>query len=88
MKMNNRQFYNLPRITVAVYFTYFECIEALAEQVVCLKKLITSAFESSKPLFLLMIMGVSAPSRHRESTDSIAQYGSTVYMGVAMVYPH
>ena len=54
--MNNRRFYNFPRITVAVYFTEFKSIivyiEALAEQVVCLKRPITSAFESSQPLLL------------------------------------
>ena len=52
--MNNLLFYNFPRITVAVYFTYFESIivyrlKALLEQVLCLKRLITSAFGSSEP---------------------------------------
>ena len=32
-------FYNFPRITVAVYFTYFESIIALAGHVVCMKRL-------------------------------------------------
>ena len=66
--INNRQFYNFPRITLAVYFTYFEGIVVLAEQVVSLKRLKTSAFESSEPL--LRLMGVSVPSLLRESTDS------------------
>ena len=34
----------------------------------CLKELIAVAFESSEPLYLL---GVLAPSLHRESTDSV-----------------
>ena len=68
---NNWRFYNFPRITVAVYFTEFESIvviEALTEHIVCLKRPITSAFESSQPLLLY---GVSAPSLHIESTDSM-----------------
>ena len=68
MMMNNWRFYNFLKITVhvAVYFTYFESIEALAEHVVCLKKLKTSAFGSSEPLLLLRVMGMSAPSLHIE----------------------
>ena len=50
--MNNRCFNNFPRITVAVYFMYFESIEALTEHVVCLKRLLTLAFGSSEPLLL------------------------------------
>ena len=46
--MNNQRVYNFPRITVTVYFTYFESIEALTEHVVCLKRLKTSG--SSEPL--------------------------------------
>ena len=73
--MNNPGFYKFPRFTVAVYFTYFESIKvykkALSEHVVCLKRLKTSAFGSSEPLLLLRLMGVSAPSLHIESTDSM-----------------
>ena len=36
-----------------------------------LKGLIAAALESSDPLHLLRLMGVSAPSLHRESTDSM-----------------
>ena len=35
--MNNRGFYKFPRNNVALYFTYFESIIALAEHVVSLK---------------------------------------------------
>ena len=38
---------------INVYFTYVECIEALAEHVVCLKRLKTSVCGSSEPLLLL-----------------------------------
>ena len=72
--MNNPGFYKFLRITVTVYFTYFESIivyRALTEHVVCLKRLKTSAFGSSEPLLLLRLMGVSAPSLHIESTDSM-----------------
>ena len=41
---------------------------------------------------MLRLMGVSAPSLHRESTDSLihvhvctTQYGSTVYTGMASI---
>ena len=37
----------------------------------CLKGLIAATFERSEPLYLLRLMGVSAPSLHRESTDSL-----------------
>ena len=46
-------------------------MEALVEQVVCLKRLKMSTFGSSEPLHLLRIMDMSAPSLHRESTDSM-----------------
>ena len=49
-------------------------LEALAEQAVCLKRLITSTFRSSGLLHLLM--GVLAPSLHRESTDSMIKHTS------------
>ena len=40
----------------------------------CLKRLKISAFGSSKPLlFLRLIMGMSAPSLHIESTDSVIE---------------
>ena len=70
MKMNNLQFYNFPRITVA-YFTSFVCIEVLVEQVICLKRLTTSTLGSSEPLNLSRLLGVSSPSQHRESTYSL-----------------
>ena len=37
----------------------------------CLKGLIAAVFKISEPLHLLSLMGVSAPSLHRESTDSL-----------------
>ena len=37
----------------------------------CLKAFITAAFEGSEALYLYRLMGVSAPSLHRESTDSL-----------------
>ena len=39
----------------------------------CLKGLIAAAFESSEPLHFLRLNGVSAPSLHRESTDSLIE---------------
>ena len=42
-----------------------------AEQIVCLKRLKTTAFGCSEPLHLLRLMGVSVPSLHIESTDSV-----------------
>ena len=36
-----------------------------------LKGLIVAAFESSEPLYLLGLIGVSAPSLHRECTNSL-----------------
>ena len=69
--MNNRGFYKFPRITLAVYVTYLrvlKCIEALAEHVVCLKRLKTSAFGSSEPLLLLRLNGCVGAI---QSTDSM-----------------
>ena len=37
----------------------------------CLKRLITVPFERSEPFHLLRLMGVSVPSLHIESTDSM-----------------
>ena len=37
----------------------------------CLKRLITVPFERSEPFYLLRLMGVSVPSLHIESTDSM-----------------
>ena len=37
----------------------------------CLKRPITVRFESSEPFHLLRVMGVSVPSLHIESTDSM-----------------
>ena len=45
------------------------CLETLVGHVIFLKVLIAAAFESFEPLRL--IMGVSAPSLHRESTYSL-----------------
>ena len=48
-------------------------MKALAEHVVCLKRLKTSAFGGSELLLLLRLMGMSAPSLYTciESTDSM-----------------
>ena len=35
------------------------------------KGLVTAAFGSSEPFYMLRLMGVLAPSLHRESTDSL-----------------
>ena len=61
------------------YFIVLLCIEALIEQVVCLKRLRTATLESFESLFLLRLMGVLVPSLHRESTDSLitAVFGSS-----------
>ena len=37
----------------------------------CLKRPITAPFERSEPFHLLRLMGVSVPSLHIESTDSM-----------------
>ena len=66
--MNNPGFYKFPRFTT---LRVLKCIEALSEHVVCLKRLKISAFGSFEPLLLLRLMGVSAPSLHIESTDSV-----------------
>ena len=50
------------------------CIETLVVHVRCLKGLIAAAFDSSEPLLLLGLMGVSAPSLHIESTDSMIHF--------------
>ena len=42
--------------------------ELLLDQVMCLKRIITAAFGQ---FCMLRLMGVSAPSLHRESTDSL-----------------
>ena len=56
--MNNRGGYKFLRITVAVRtLRVLQCIEALAEHVVCLKRLKISAFRSSEPLLLLRLNG-------------------------------
>ena len=48
------------------------CLETLVGHVIFLKGLIAAAFESSEPLYLLGLkIDVSAPSLHRESTDSL-----------------
>ena len=39
----------------------------------CLKRLITVPFEISESLHLLRLMGVSVPSLHIESTDSMIE---------------
>ena len=45
MMINNRHFYNFPRITVAVYFRVLQCIEILAEQVVRFKTFVFGSIE-------------------------------------------
>ena len=69
----HQHFYNFSRITIAVYFTYFlrvlQCMEALVDQFVFLKRPITSVFRSSKPLHLLRLMGMLVPSLHIQSTN-------------------
>ena len=74
MMMNNPGFYKFPRFTVAVYFTYFESIivyrSTRRAYTLSEKAFKTSAFGSSEPLLLLRL-GVSAPSLHIESTDSM-----------------
>ena len=68
--MNNWRFYNFPRIAVAVYFTYFESIIVYrSTRRACSLSEKASSFGSSEPL--LRLMGVSAPSLHIESTDSM-----------------
>ena len=37
----------------------------------CLKRLITVSFERSEPFHLLRLMGMSVPSLHIESTESM-----------------
>ena len=44
--------------------------ELLLDQAMCLKRLITAAFRSFEQFCMLRLMGASAPSLHRESTDS------------------
>ena len=69
--MNNLAIFLMSR-TVAVYlYVSFESQSALIEQVVWLKRLLTSAFGSSKLLYLLRLIGMSVPSLRVESTDSI-----------------
>ena len=48
------------------------CIKTLVGHVMC-KRLITVPFESSELFYLLRLMGVSVPSLHIESTDSMIQ---------------
>ena len=47
------------------------CIKTLVGHVMCLKMLKTVPFERSEPFHLLRMMGVSVPSLHIESTDSM-----------------
>ena len=47
------------------------CIKSLVGHVMCLKRPITAPFERSEPFHLLRLMGVSVPSLHIESTDSM-----------------
>ena len=63
--MNNLHFYNFSRITVAVYFTYFESIivyKSTRNACSWSQRLKTFAFRSSEPLLLLRLMDVSASS--------------------------
>ena len=47
------------------------CIKTLVGHVMCLKRPITAPFARSEPFHLLRLMGVSVPSLHIESTDSM-----------------
>ena len=47
------------------------CIKTLVGHDMCLKRLKTVPFERSEPFHLLRRMGVSVPSLHIESTDSM-----------------
>ena len=47
------------------------CVITLVGHVMCLKMPITAPFERSEPFHLLRLMGVSVPSLHIESTDSM-----------------
>ena len=47
------------------------CIKTLVGHVMCLKRHITAPSERSEPFHLLRLMGVSVPSLHIESTDSM-----------------
>ena len=47
------------------------CIKTLVGHVMCLKRLKSVPFERSEPFHLLRMMGVSVPSLHIESTDSM-----------------
>ena len=66
--MNNCCFYNILRITVFYVLRVLQCIEALVEHVVCLKRLMLRSF---KLLHFLRLMGMSAPSLHIECTNSM-----------------
>ena len=70
MMMNNRRFYNFPRITVAVYFTEFESIIVYrsTRRAGCLSE---KTYRVLSRYFCMGLMGVSAPSLHIESTDSM-----------------
>ena len=59
-----------------VYFTTFESLivyRTLVGHIMCLKWLVAATFESSGPLHLLKL-GMSMPSLHRESTDSLVPH--------------
>ena len=47
------------------------CIKTLVSHVMCLKRPITVPLASSEPFHLLRLMGVSVPSLHIESIDSM-----------------
>ena len=46
----------------------------------CLKRPITAPLERSEPFHLLRLMGVSVPSLHIESTDSMIPIPASIYM--------
>ena len=58
----------------------------------CLKRPITAPFERSEPFHLLRLMGVSVPSLHIESTDSMISHihlsGNSYFYIVQNVYTH
>ena len=46
----------------------------------CLKRLITVPFERSEPFYFKAKMGVSVPSLHIESTDSMIHFKFLIYL--------
>ena len=66
-------------VIVPVYFTTFESLIVYRNTLRPCYVLIGAALESSEPLHLLRLMGVSAPSLHRESTDSLIYWAMLLW---------